>query len=157
MLRSTYKDSSSFFLRLLIDTWSLGQRDSFESPVCHHVRVETIPELRRSGSGWGCSPDFRQTAGEVRSCSVCFTDYQIRVATEPLPQNPGIFTRKKGERWFIEISLWNDLGECRHPFDPKWATRSFTVPQGPVRGDDKSASIGSVQRAWMEHSLGSTT
>jgi len=127
-----------------------------DSLVCRHLRAAMIPELCRDEES---SRPFHPTSGNIRSCAVCFTDYQIRVA---LGDSPRRTTQKssqrepmEGEDWSIEVARWHNLGECRSPHDLEWYNLVTGSPRISVRREDMCGA-GMVHRVWMEEYLGST-
>ncbi|KAK4447130.1 hypothetical protein QBC34DRAFT_486512 [Podospora aff. communis PSN243] len=98
--------------------------------VCRHFRAATIPEISRDEES---SRPFHPTTGNIiRSCPLCFTDYQIRVT---LGNSPRRTTRKsrdrepmEGEDWSVEVARWHNLGKCRSPHDLEWCNLVTTFP-----------------------------
>ncbi|KAK3375635.1 hypothetical protein B0T24DRAFT_616707 [Lasiosphaeria ovina] len=127
------------------------------SLVCRHLRAAIIPELCRDEES---SRPFHPTSGNIRSCPVCFTDYQIRVA---LGDSPRRTTRKssqrepiEGEDWSIEVARWHNLGECRSPHDLEWCNLVTGSPSRILVRREDMCGAGMVHRVWMKEDLGST-
>lgn len=141
VFRSDGKKGNPQSLRVCISNFA-------NSLVCPHFGVPDIPELCRD-------EEYRN----IRSCRVCFTDYQVRMN---LGDSPRQTTRKSRQRkpaeggdWFVEVARWHSLGECRSPYDPQW----FNLVSMPYKVSVRRENIcgaGTVHRAWMEEDLGST-
>ncbi|KAK1828379.1 hypothetical protein QBC39DRAFT_265170 [Podospora conica] len=113
--------------------------DKFYRPrPCQHLDREKIPELVEARSSRFICP----TAGKLRSCPLCWTDYRISIAWKDVPVLP-----------YIEVVTWRKLGECRSPYDPEWENREnhFTASVSAPRRD--VCASGAVYEAWMEDEL----
>lgn len=127
--------------------------------VCFHLRTPRdapwsgfpiIPELGRDQD----SPAlFRQISGVVRSCSVCFTDYQIGITLRDPPRSAR--RGSWGRHWVVTVTRWHNIGECRSPEDPKWCNLVNLLPiiKSVQRRD--LCEAGMIRREWMRQDASS--
>ena len=116
-----------------------------ETPTDHSPSVPIIPELardRNSGSA------FHPTSGCIRSCRVCFTDYQMKVKPKDPSSSWCAVQRPAEEGWVIEIDRWHKLGGCRSPHDLEWRNLVNRYDFGAVLRQDVCAA-GMVRREWI--------
>lgn len=100
-----------------------------------------VPELERV-----CWPqqDCASGFGNVRSCQVCMTDYQVKISRKYDGQE------KKG--WSIEIVVWHQLGNGRDPHDEaRWFNLAHEGYYGPIRdGMPGITRPGIVRHRWSK-------
>lgn len=91
----------------------------------------------------GCWPpkdDAGGLDGNVRSCSVCMTDYQVTISRQYDGQE------KKG--WSIEVSVWHQIGDGR---DPLHGGPWFNLAcEGYVGGEERQSLPGIVRHRWSK-------
>ncbi|KAF6808277.1 hypothetical protein CMUS01_13934 [Colletotrichum musicola] len=123
--------------------------DSLELPVCRdiygssqmpslHFWVEgsetCIPKLLALRTGVTEPETDVHPDAAVRSCSHCFTDYEISVNRGRLPD----------EEWRLELVTYHKLGSCRTPEDPVWSALVEGLCRYPY-----DSRAGEARRAWL--------
>jgi hypothetical protein len=121
----------------------------FEIPVCCHVRVKTREDIEFPN--WAAQFVFcvrykydrgnrsaRETIrGRNFHCSSCPTDIEVVL-------------NKRGPRFGgddLEITVWQDLGECITPFDHAWYSHfQNTIPPGPQSGEGYKGCMARRER-----------
>jgi hypothetical protein len=118
------------------------------------------------------------TSGTIRSCTVCFTDFRIRITSEPTTtsllknllsffQTPDPI-KKIPKTWTIEIARWHGMGKCRSPYDLEWENLVRRPSNSQYLGrhngepgvteytrrEDAFCEPGEVYKTWMEKSTG---
>ncbi|KAM5354403.1 hypothetical protein ACJ41O_001052 [Fusarium nematophilum] len=124
-------------------------------PVCNHTRCYTVfqapedqrlcvPQLR--GPSPSPSPEEAEKIlchREVRSCTLCLTDYMISIRGN-----------EAEEDWSLELVTYHRLGSCRSPSEAAWACLEQRGSLGYryEAGTDVgwNGSLGGVRRLWNE-------
>ncbi|KAK3937736.1 hypothetical protein QBC46DRAFT_318997 [Diplogelasinospora grovesii] len=130
--------------------------------VCGHLQADdgvysdrgipVIPELGQDHSSPG--PPFRQVSGGIRSCSVCYTDYQMEVTL----RDPLWYERSsRGRDWVIEVNRWHRLGSCRSPYDLEWNNLVAMRPENVSVPRSHGCAAGMVRNEWMGQEAGSAS
>lgn len=113
--------------------------------ACYHLASEEkcckgpptqLPELKEAQT---TPKTFFPCYQSSRSCSVCLTDYCIDV----IPSLEGDFN--------IKLLIYNQLGECRSPYDWNWQSMTFyNVLQeaGPREAFQVEYGAGSIRDRW---------
>ena len=135
----------------------INRFDRFESLVCRHLRPSMISELCHDEESSQPRP-FHPTSEIsriIRSCPVCFTDFQIHVSvgysTRQKTSKSGSGKPMEGKDWSIQIDRWLNLGQCRSPCAPEWRNRVTNSPArlGQLVRREHACAAGMVYRMWM--------
>ena len=117
--------------------------------VCRHYRIDTIiQELSRPPGE--SSTSFHSAAGKkLWSCSVCFTDYRIRIDLKE-HSSKWWWPIQANENWSIEFAVWINLGKCRSPDDLEW--HNLVAPRYDKRFMRREGicAARAVYETWME-------
>jgi len=111
--------------------------------TCHHLPVQrAIPELRHN-TGRGT---FVGGTGSLRSCAICFTDYQMDV----IPHDKW---EDGQDVWIIKYQKWHQLGDCRSSWDAKWRALASDGRLGDFRPRFMSCEAGAIRDKWVRQDL----
>jgi len=158
LFQSDGKKGDAHSLRAFINHF----RDSL---VCCHLETATISELHHEKT---CSIPFHPTpgSGTIKSCAVCFTDYQVRVTLAPARGDSsrrrttwGLTRRRReppieGGDWSVQINRWHNLGQFRSPDDLEWHNLVTISPDRTTKRREWVCEAGAVHGAWMEEATG---
>jgi hypothetical protein len=118
--------------------------DSYGPMVCMHLAMAKqptgflpvrLPELSMDGNRSGFFVPCDQAVG---SCPVCLTDYSIGISWQG---------GKKGHA--LKVLVYQQLGDCRSPFDPNWrAMLTYWITEVPRAVLPSGHGPGCVRDLW---------
>jgi hypothetical protein len=131
--------------------WVEHDADRF---ICNHVRGSRLLEF--PGAEGLNLASIERMAGPVRSCPVCYTDFQMEVRGDDWHEeeeydDSETESEHESGGWTITVTKWVRMGSCNSPSDPHWQTLASKTTHGLECEPRKMmCEAGEIKHMWAD-------
>ncbi|CAI4217545.1 unnamed protein product [Parascedosporium putredinis] len=131
--------------------WVEHDADRF---ICNHVKGSRLLEFP-GAEGLDLS-SVERLAGPVRSCPICYTDFQMEVRGDEWDESESESeddeeAQRGSGGWSINVTKWVRLGACESPLDAHWQTLASQSAHGlECEPRNSSCEAGEIRHRWVD-------